>query len=172
LLVLAPSSRGGRGQRWRYYARRRGSRRGAARTYPKTTELTAERDAPVARFHGRGHDGAVGPEARPPASLIAWSDALFVRVGRGTPASYDPPVVLVIRGPFRWVRNPMYVGAGLVVGGVAVWTQAVALAGYALLIILGCHLFLVFIEEPQLRARFGAPYGEYCRLVPRWLPRW
>src|SRR5688500_9393104 len=48
----------------------------------------------------------------------------FVFVGRGTPAPFDPPRRLVVRGPYRMVRNPMYVGAGLVLVGAALFYQS------------------------------------------------
>jgi protein-S-isoprenylcysteine O-methyltransferase Ste14 len=46
-----------------------------------------------------------------------------------------------------------------------------ALAIYALVVGFLFHLFVVVIEEPSLRGKFGASYEEYCRVVPRWLPR-
>jgi protein-S-isoprenylcysteine O-methyltransferase Ste14 len=103
---------------------------------------------------------------------ILWSDWLFARQGRGTPAPYDPPRALVVFGLYRTVRNPMYGGAAAFVFGLALLTQSVWVLAYAALVAGTCHVWLLLIEEPQLRARFGAQYEAYCRLVPRWVPRW
>jgi protein-S-isoprenylcysteine O-methyltransferase Ste14 len=96
----------------------------------------------------------------------------FALVGKGTPAPFDPPRRLVIAGPYRWVRNPMYIGAGAALLGAALFFQSVALAGYALLFLLITHLFVLFYEEPHLRRVFGQPYDDYLRTVRRWIPRW
>lgn len=97
----------------------------------------------------------------------AWDFAFH---GRGTPAPIDPPKVLVARGPYRVVRNPMYVSVGLVLVGEALLFESLILLVYALLLGLGFHLFVVCYEEPTLRRKFGAAYEEYCRAVPRWIP--
>jgi protein-S-isoprenylcysteine O-methyltransferase Ste14 len=96
----------------------------------------------------------------------------FAFVGRGTPAPFDPPRTLVIAGPYRRVRNPMYIGAGTALLGAALFYQSAALAGYALLFLLITHLFVLFYEEPHLRRVFGEPYEDYLRTVRRWIPTW
>ncbi|HWC72320.1 MAG TPA: methyltransferase, partial [Gemmatimonadales bacterium] len=60
----------------------------------------------------------------------------FAFIGRGTPAPFDPPRALVIAGPYRRVRNPMYIGAGTALLGAALFYQSFALAGYALVFLL------------------------------------
>ena len=95
----------------------------------------------------------------------------FAFIGRGTPAPFDPPRRLVIRGPYRFVRNPMYVGAGLALAGAALFYQSWLLLGYAGLFFLVTHLFVVFYEEPTLRRSFEQEYEAYCRQVRRWWPR-
>ncbi len=95
---------------------------------------------------------------------FAWS-------GRGTPAPVDPPTRLVIGGPYRYCRNPMYVGVLAVIGGEALLFREPRL-GYYLLLMAG--LFQVFIlgyEERALRRKFGPSYADYRRTVPRWVPR-
>ena len=94
----------------------------------------------------------------------------FAVVGRGTPAPFDPPRRLVVRGPYRFVRNPMYIGAGLALTGAAVFYQSAPLFGYAVLFVLITHAFVVFYEEPTLRRTFGGDYDAYCRRVRRWWP--
>ena len=64
------------------------------------------------------------------ALLVLWCILPFVFVGRGTPAPFDPPRRLVVRGPYRFVRNPMYLGAGFVLAGAAVIYRSLMLFGY------------------------------------------
>lgn len=103
--------------------------------------------------------------------VYLWCAWDFVFTGRGTPAPIDPPKVLVATGLYRFVRNPMYIAVGLVLGGEAILFQSYNLVVYALLAWLACHLFVVFYEEPTLKKKYGAAYEAYCQAVPRWRPR-
>jgi protein-S-isoprenylcysteine O-methyltransferase Ste14 len=105
------------------------------------------------------------------ALLAAWCILTFVVLGRGTPAPFDPPRRLVVRGPYRLVRNPMYLGAAAALAGAAVYYGSVALAVYAAVFLLLMHAFVVGYEEPTLRATFGAEYDRYREQVHRWYPR-
>lgn len=105
------------------------------------------------------------------AALAVACILTFVFVGKGTPAPFDPPRRLVIRGPYRFVRNPMYLGAGLALSGAALFYQSIPLLGYAGLFLLVTHVFVVFYEEPALRRTFGGDYDGYCRRVGRWWPK-
>jgi protein-S-isoprenylcysteine O-methyltransferase Ste14 len=98
----------------------------------------------------------------------AWE---FAVRGLGTPAPIAPTKFLVVSGLHRYVRNPMYIGVALVILGEAVLFRSLHLAEYAALMLLIAHTFVVFYEEPTLRRQFGAPYEEYRRTVPRWIPR-
>jgi len=104
------------------------------------------------------------------ASLALWCIATFVFAGKGTPAPFDPPRQLVVRGPYGVVRNPMYLGAGLALAGAALFYQSGSLAVYAALFLLCMHLFVVAYEEPTLRRTFGEAYEAYCRRIRRWWP--
>jgi protein-S-isoprenylcysteine O-methyltransferase Ste14 len=95
----------------------------------------------------------------------------FVFVGRGTPAPFDPPRRLVVRGPYRLVRNPMYLGAGLALAGAALFYQSIPLLGYAVLFLLITHVFVVLYEEPTLRRTFNGDYQTYYGRVGRWWPK-
>jgi len=77
----------------------------------------------------------------------------------------------VIQGPYRFVRNPMYIGAGLTLAGAALFYGSLRLLSYAFLFLLATHLFVVSYEEPTLRRTFGEEYEAYCREVRRWCPR-
>jgi protein-S-isoprenylcysteine O-methyltransferase Ste14 len=96
--------------------------------------------------------------------------SVFVRVGKGTPAPFDPPRRLVTRGPYQFVRNPMYIGAGLAVGGAALYYESLALLLFAICFLIAAHAFVMFYEEPTLRRLFREDYDAYCRSVHRWLP--
>jgi protein-S-isoprenylcysteine O-methyltransferase Ste14 len=95
----------------------------------------------------------------------------FVVVGRGTPAPFDAPRAFVAAGPFRWTRNPMYVGALILLLGLGLLRRSpsiLVLAGAAFLI---AHLFVVLVEEPGLEERFGGSYLAYKKTTNRWIPR-
>ena len=111
-------------------------------------------------------------------SVLGFAVALrcvwdFGRTGHGTPAPIAPPKRLVVVGFYRYVRNPMYVG--FVIGWIGLWVvfgrANLTAITVAVLVILGVHLFVRLYEEPTLRRIFGAEYEEYCRNVPRWVPR-
>lgn len=96
----------------------------------------------------------------------------FASIGKGTPAPFDPPRRLVIAGPYRWVRNPMYIGAGVALFGAALFYRSGPLALYAALFLVITHLFVTLYEEPHLRRVFGPSYEDYLRTVHRWIPTW
>jgi protein-S-isoprenylcysteine O-methyltransferase Ste14 len=104
--------------------------------------------------------------------VALWCILTFALVGKGTPAPFDPPRKLVVAGPYRWVRNPMYIGAGGVLVGTALFYESAALVAFAAGFWLAAHLFVVFYEEPTLERTFGAQYADYRNAVPRWVPAW
>ena len=104
------------------------------------------------------------------AGIYAWCLWDFATFGRGTPAPIDAPKRLVVRGLYRWTRNPMYVGVLCVILGQAVWFGASTLLLYALGVAACFYSFVRFYEEPTLRRLFGVEYEEYCHRVGRWLP--
>jgi protein-S-isoprenylcysteine O-methyltransferase Ste14 len=104
--------------------------------------------------------------------IAAWLACLdtFSRRGRGTPLPMDAPRELVTRGLFAHVRNPIMLAELLVIWAEACYVASLGLLLYAAAISLLSHVLVVYVEEPELRRRFGAPYEAYCRHVPRWLP--
>jgi protein-S-isoprenylcysteine O-methyltransferase Ste14 len=98
----------------------------------------------------------------------------FGWTGHGTPAPIAPPQKLVVVGFYRYVRNPMYVG--FFTGWFSLWVLYGAANRGSLIVavvaVVGVALFVRLYEEPTLRTKFGADYKEYCRNVPRWIPRW
>jgi protein-S-isoprenylcysteine O-methyltransferase Ste14 len=95
----------------------------------------------------------------------------FAINGKGTPLPLDPPKQLVADGPYSVVRNPMYWGVAGVMLGEAVVFHSIALAAWAAGLFACANVFVLLVEEPTLRKKFGADYEEYCRRVPRWIPR-
>jgi protein-S-isoprenylcysteine O-methyltransferase Ste14 len=94
----------------------------------------------------------------------------FIVRGKGTPAPFDAPRKFVAAGPYRYVRNPMYIGGLLLLAGFGLFEHSISILLMALLLLLVVHLLVVFYEEPTLRKSFGASYEEYCRTTRRWLP--
>jgi protein-S-isoprenylcysteine O-methyltransferase Ste14 len=95
----------------------------------------------------------------------------FARSGRGTLSPVDPPRHLVVRGLYRYVRNPMYLSVTIIVLGEVLVTGSSALAVYWAIWFLCANLFVMGYEEPTLRREFGLLYDEYCQQVGRWIPR-
>jgi protein-S-isoprenylcysteine O-methyltransferase Ste14 len=104
------------------------------------------------------------------ALIALWCVFTFATIGGGTPAPFDPPRRLVIRGPYHFVRNPMYIGAGLALAGAALFYESTVLVLYLCVFFLVTHLFVIWYEEPTLRQNFREEYEAYCRRVRRWLP--
>ena len=95
--------------------------------------------------------------------------ATFVTIGRGTPAPFDPPRQFVVRGPYRYVRNPMYIGGASVLLGVGLFISSPSVVLLAPGFLLLMHLIVVLHEEPALEERFGSEYLQYKETVHRWL---
>lgn len=95
----------------------------------------------------------------------------FAMRGRGTPAPIAPTAKLVIHGLHRYVRNPMYIGVGLIVPGQSVLFGSWHIAEYLVVFAVVVHLFVISYEEPTLQKQFGDEYDQYRRRVPRWIPR-
>lgn len=102
-------------------------------------------------------------------NLKCYWDLIFS--GQGTPDPLMPTVKLVVRGLYQFMRNPIYVGLYFILFGEAMLFMSAVLLFYSLLWLLALNLIVVFIEEPSLRRRFGEPYDEYRKSVPRWIPR-
>ena len=105
--------------------------------------------------------------------LRLWLETirLFVVVGRGTLAPWDPPRRFVVRGPYRRVRNPMISALGVILLGETMvlgsWPVAILLGWFVIL----NAVYIPLVEEPRLVRRFGTDYERYLRAVPRWIPR-
>jgi protein-S-isoprenylcysteine O-methyltransferase Ste14 len=103
--------------------------------------------------------------------LYIWCAWDFTFLGKGTPAPFDPPKELVVKGPYRYVRNPMYIFVGLTLAGEAIVFKSMRIAIFAIVALAFLHVWILLYEEPTLRRKFGEAYANYCRRVSRWLPR-
>jgi protein-S-isoprenylcysteine O-methyltransferase Ste14 len=104
-------------------------------------------------------------------TLFVKSVHRFAADGRGTLAPWDPPRQLVVRGPYRYVRNPMISGVLFVLFGEALILRSVPQASWAVTFLIINLIYIPLLEEPMLEARFGEAYREYCRHVGRIIPR-
>jgi protein-S-isoprenylcysteine O-methyltransferase Ste14 len=105
--------------------------------------------------------------------VLVWMSCLdaFSRRGHGTPFPLDAPRHLVTTGLHGMVRNPIMIGELAVIWGEALLFSSLAILLYAAVATLAGHLAVIYVEEPELRERFGEAYDAYCRDVRRWLPR-
>jgi protein-S-isoprenylcysteine O-methyltransferase Ste14 len=134
---------------------------------------------------GRGPDIGAGL-GRPGAALLVltgvaliavgfalwiWTVRLFMRIGKGTLAPWDPTRQLVVEGPYRRVRNPMITAVLAVLLGEAALFGSLALLTWAAFVLGINWVYFVLVEEPGLERRFGDEYHAYRGNVPRWIPR-
>jgi len=103
--------------------------------------------------------------------LFVTSLRRFATEGKGTLAPWDPPCQLVVRGPYRFVRNPMISGVIFILFGEALVLLSLPHAVWAASFLVLNLIYIPLIEEPQLAWRFGDSYREYCRHVRRFIPR-
>src|SRR3989441_5415433 len=102
------------------------------------------------------------------AAIYLWCLWDFAVTGRGTPAPIDPPRQLVVRGLYSHVRNPMYLGVLLVVAGWAILSWSGRVLAYGVTVALMFHLFVLLVEEPLLRRKFGSADEAYRRAGRGW----
>ncbi len=100
-----------------------------------------------------------------------WTATLFRRFGEGTPAPWDPPQKIVIRGPYRHVRNPMITSVLVTLLAEAIFFHSWPIAFWMLIFFLGNAVYFPLVEEKGLEKRFGDDYLKYKAHVPRWIPR-
>jgi protein-S-isoprenylcysteine O-methyltransferase Ste14 len=104
-------------------------------------------------------------------AIVLWCLWEFATRGEGTAAPFDPPKKLVVRGPFKYVRNPIYIGAEFILIGLAILYGSLAILAYAVGAALVLHALVVFYEERTLGTKFGDDYAQYKQSVSRWIPR-
>ena len=102
---------------------------------------------------------------------LLWCIRDFYVSGRGTLGPWDPPKRLVVVGLYRYTRNPMYLSALSIVGGISLCAGSPLVAVYLIVLGLFFHLRVVFNEELWLSKQFSSEWAAYSAAVPRWLPR-
>ena len=134
--------------------------------------LTLRRYDPSVGFEVPGWAPSLGLVLIAAGGVVALACGCFFAVrGVGTPAPFDPPKVFVAVGPYRYVRNPMYIGGLLMLAGFGLIVRSPSVLLMTVGAVLLAHLFVVIVEEPGLERRFGESYRRYTRSVHRWLPR-
>jgi protein-S-isoprenylcysteine O-methyltransferase Ste14 len=103
--------------------------------------------------------------------LAVWTVKLQLSIGQGTPAPWDPPRKLVIRGPYRHLRNPMISGAILILLAEALLLQSWPIAIWMTIFMISNFAYIPLVEEKDLENRFGEPYLHYKDEVPPWIPK-
>jgi protein-S-isoprenylcysteine O-methyltransferase Ste14 len=101
-------------------------------------------------------------------ALIALARTHFVRTGQ-EPAPWKPSPELIVQGPYRFTRNPMYVGMTLITVGLGIALNNLWISALAPVALFAVHMFAVLPEERYLTEKFGAPYVEYLKRVRRYL---
>lgn len=104
--------------------------------------------------------------------LVLICVLLFIFLGKGTPAVFDPPTEFVATGPYAYVRNPMYIGGLILLIGFGLYHHSLSVLILSVILFVLFHLFVVFVEEIILEKRFGKSYVEYKTHVNRWIPKW
>ena len=104
-------------------------------------------------------------------TLVLICVAIFIIRGKGTPAVFDPPTKFVATGPYAYVRNPMYIGGFILLAGFGLYHTSLSILILSVILIGLFHLFVVFVEEPNLEKLFGKSYVEYKKHINRWIPK-
>jgi len=101
--------------------------------------------------------------------IVFYCIIRFAVQRKGTLSPADPTKKLVIKGLYRFSRNPMYIGVLMILIGESIFFQPNNLWIYTLFIFSMFYLFVLLVEEPRLRRDFGEEYVEYCQKVRRWI---
>jgi protein-S-isoprenylcysteine O-methyltransferase Ste14 len=130
-------------------------------------------------FSYPGQEGFGIPGVKTAGIVIMWMGlaltlycvALMFAVGKGTPLVTSAPPKIVARNLYKYTRNPMMWALFILVFGEALLYGQLVLFAWLAAMYRIIHLIVVNYEEPQLERRFGESWHEYCKQVPRWMPR-
>lgn len=104
-------------------------------------------------------------------SILGQTISMFIRIGKGTLAPWNPTTKLVISGVYAYVRNPMISGVAITLLGESLFFYSLNIFIWLVAFFIINTVYFILSEEPGLEKRFGADYVEYKRNVPRWIPR-
>ena len=103
--------------------------------------------------------------------IAIWPALSFVIYGQGTPAPFDAPKEFVAVGPYKYVRNPMYIGGFFLFVGFALVNYSLSMLLFPFIWFIIVHLFIIYYEEKKLEKRFGQSYIDYKKKTNRWIPK-
>lgn len=103
--------------------------------------------------------------------LLVWSIILMERAGKGTLAPWAPASVMLTKGPYKHIRNPMISGVLYCLFGIWLISWNHWLLAWTVFFFIGNVLYFKLSEEPGLVKRFGAEYIEYRKKTPMWIPK-
>ena len=103
--------------------------------------------------------------------LMLWTILLFAKQGKGTLAPWNPTVILVINGPYKYVRNPMILGVLLVLLAESFYFNSLTLLIWMILFFFINNIYFEHFEEPELERKFADDYVDYKTNVRRWIPK-
>ncbi len=104
-------------------------------------------------------------------AVLAVTASVLFRIGNGTIAPWSPTRTLVVKGLYRYVRNPMITGVLAVLLGESLIVHSSAIFCWFVAFFVINNVYFVLSEEPGMVRRFGEEYVEYRQNVPRWTPR-
>ena len=104
-------------------------------------------------------------------TLFVWTVYLFWAFGKGTLAPWTPTQKLIIRGPYKYCRNPMISGVLFVLIGETMFLNSANILIVAAAFFIINTIYFILKEEPDLYKRFGKEYEAYKKKVPRWIPK-
>ena len=103
--------------------------------------------------------------------LLIRTISMFIQIGKGTLAPWNPASKLVCNGVYAYTRNPMITGVLLILLGEAIIFYSKAIFNWFILFFIVNNIYFLIYEEPGLVKRFGQEYIDYKKNVPRWIPR-
>ncbi len=104
-------------------------------------------------------------------TLAIYTMLLFNKFGKGTAAPWAPPKHLVIKGPYKYVRNPMITAVLSILIAESLLLNSIEIFYWFIVFWVINMIYFPLVEEKQLKARFKEEYLEYIKHVPRWIPR-
>ena len=105
------------------------------------------------------------------SGLIVYLSGIIFTIVAVSNFATSPKDRVITNGLYRISRNPMYVGVLLVLLGEVLCAESASLLIYTLGVFLLFNIFIRLYEEPTLKRTFGQQYEDYCKAVPRWVPR-
>lgn len=100
-------------------------------------------------------------------ALDLWCFVIF-RQQRTAILPHQGANQFVVKGPYRWSRNPMYLGLIMIHVGASIATGILWHVATLIPAVIAIRFYVIAREEQHLLARFGSDYRDYCEKVPRW----